>query len=86
MSVGGEPRCGGFAVVGAGRDRAQRCLAVPVVAVVLACAVAAAARHDQVVGGDGVGVGVAAVAPVLLFWRLALQFVFITVFVWLAEG
>ena len=35
---------------------------------------------------DPASVGVAAVAPVLLFWRLALQFVFITVFFWLAEG
>ena len=34
---------------------------------------------------DPASVGVAAVAPVLLFWRLALQFVLIAVFVWLAE-
>ena len=30
-------------------------------------------------------VGVAGVAPYLLFWRLALQFVLVTLFVWLAE-
>lgn len=30
-------------------------------------------------------VGVAGVAPVLLFWRLALQFVLIAVFIWLAD-
>ncbi len=30
-------------------------------------------------------VGVAALAPSLLFWRLALQFVLIALFVWLAE-
>lgn len=34
---------------------------------------------------DPASVGVAEVAPVLLFWRLALQFVLITLFVWLAE-
>lgn len=35
---------------------------------------------------DPASVGVAEVAPVLLWWRLALQFVFITLFVWLAEA
>lgn len=30
-------------------------------------------------------VGVAGVPPYLLFWRLALQFVLVTLFVWLAE-
>ncbi len=30
-------------------------------------------------------VGAAAIAPFLLFWRLAFQFVFIAMFVWLAE-
>lgn len=34
---------------------------------------------------DPASVGVAGVAPVLLWWRLALQFVLITLFVWLAE-
>ncbi len=34
---------------------------------------------------DPASVGVASIAPVLLFWRLALQFVLIAVFVWLAE-
>lgn len=34
---------------------------------------------------DPAEVGVAGVAPYLLFWRLALQFVLIALFVWLAE-
>ena len=34
---------------------------------------------------DPVSVGVAGLEPYLLFWRLALQFVLIAFFVWLAE-